>query len=209
MMTRQVLEKNAAQRPLTDTVHPAYQPATQVSKIHSAQNVSLSVLIKNEKKHLHRVSITLDGYGIPMASVDMHVQKVFLEAFQKALAARGFQVVPNAPEKFQVIVKHFYLKEQQHLVTPSHTGYAKLEVDVSSQNHVLYAGTFTTHTYYEQSGLAVVSVGRHKTAEITLDKIVNKIVTDPQVIDAIFRGAGKTPPAAVAGATVPATVAAK
>ncbi len=192
-----------------DTVHPAYKPTAQVAQLKNAQDISLSILVKNEKKHPHRVSVTLDGYGIPMASVDMHVQKVFQEAFEKALESRGFRVTPNAPEQFQVVVKHFYLKEDQHFAAPSHKGYAKLSIAVTAQGHTVFSSDFTTHTYYEQPGLAFTSVGRHKTAEITLNKIVNKVVTDPQVIDAIFRAAGKTPPSDLTGATVPASVAAK
>jgi len=190
-----------------DTVHPAYKPTAQVARLNNAQDISLSILVKNEKKHLHRVSVTLDGYGIPMASVDMHVKKVFQEAFEKALENRGFHIARNAPEQFQVIVKHFYLKEHQHLLAPSHNGYVKLSVSVTSQGHKFFSNDFTTHTYYEQSGIAFASAGRSKTAQITLNKIVNKVVTDPQVIDAIFRAAGKTPPPDVAGATVPASVA--
>ncbi len=103
--------------------------------------------------------------------------------------------------------RSLYLTEHQHLLAPSHNGYAELSVSVTSQGHKYFSNDFTTHTYYEQSGIAFASAGRSKSTEVTLNKIVNKVVTDPQVIDAIYRAAGKTPPPDVAGVTVPASVA--
>ena len=190
-----------------DTVHPTYKPATKITKIPGANAVDLSLVVKNEKKQHKRVSVTLDGYGIPMAGVYMNVAKDFRTAFEKALEERGFVIENHANDKMHVAVVHFYLKEQQHLLAPSHTGYAKLNVDITKGAHSIFAHTFVAHTKYWQNGIAVASIGRGKTAELTMNKIVNQIVTDPQVIDALFRAAGKTPPTNL-GVTVPVSVSA-
>jgi uncharacterized lipoprotein YajG len=189
-----------------DTVHPEYKPTANISIIPGANTVDLSVGVKNEKKHPKTVSVTLDGYGIPMAGVYMDVQKDFQNAFITALKSRGFVVDEKSPDKFGVTVIHFYLKEQQHFSAPSHSGYAELHVSIKRNGSTLFSHTFSAHTKFWQNGMAVSSIGRQKTAEITLNKIVNKIVTDPQVIDALFKAAGKTPPADL-GVTVPASVA--
>ncbi len=101
---------------IPDTVHPTYKPTAQVARLNNAQDISLSILVKNEKKRQNLVSVTLNGYSIPMAGVYMHVQKVFQEAFEKALEDRGFHIARNAPEQFQVIVKHFYLGSSTYQV---------------------------------------------------------------------------------------------
>ena len=190
-----------------DTVHPTYKPATNVTKVPGADAVDLAVSVKNEKLHHKTVSITLDGYGIPMAGVYMDVAKDFRNAFDTALEDRGFVIKHSSDNKLDVAVIHFYLKEQQHFSAPSHTGYAKLNVSITHNKHQIFAHTFTTRTKYWQNGIAITSIGRQKTAEMTMNKIVNQIVTDPQVIDALFRAAGKTPPTSL-GAPVPASVSA-
>ena len=48
---------------------------------------------------------------------------------------------------------------------------------------------------------------RHQAAANMLNKIVNKVVDSKPFIDALFRAAGKTPPANL-GVTVPASVSA-
>lgn len=189
-----------------DTIHPEYKPTANINMIPGANAVDLSVAIKNEKKHPKMVSVTLDGYGIPMAGVYMDVQKDFQKAFINALKSRGFVINEKSPDKFSVAVIHFYLKEQQHFSAPSHTGYAELHVSIERTGRTFFYKTFSVHTKFWQNGIAITTFGRQKTAEITLNKIVNKIVTDPQVIDALFKAAGKTPPADL-GVTVPASVA--
>jgi len=187
---------------IPDHVHPKYQPTAQVTKLENANEVSLSVLVKNEKKR-KRISVSKNGYGQVTAGVYMQVKKVFQKAFTKALEDRGFQVIPNAHEKLKVIVLHFYLTESHMFLHPTHHGYTKLNVAITSHGHTFYSGSFSTHTYV-RVGTWESTAGRSKSTRVTLNKIVNKVVTDPQVIDAIFRAAGKTPPPDVAGATVPA-----
>ena len=189
-----------------DTVHPEYKPSANISVIPGANAVDLAVVVKNEKTHPKTVSVTLDGYGIPMAGVYMNVQKDFQKAFINALKSRGFSINEKSPDKFGVAVIHFYLKEQQHFSAPSHTGYAVLHLLIKRNGSTFFSQTFSAHTKFWQNGVAITTFGRQKTAEITLNKIVNKIVTDPQVIDALFKAAGKTPPADL-GVTVPASVA--
>ncbi len=190
---------------IPDNVHPKYQTTAQVTRLDNAKEVSLSVLVQNEKKR-KRISVSKNGYGQPGAGVYMHVRKDFKDAFQQALAARGFQVTADSPEKIQVVVQHFYLKESHMFAHPTHHGYAKMNVSIISQGRTFYSGSFSTHTDVVM-GTWASSAGRSKSTRVTLNKIVNKVVTDPQVIDAIFRAAGKTPPPDVAGATVPASVA--
>ncbi len=192
---------------IPDHVHPKYQPTAQVTQLENANEVSLSVLVKNEK-HRKRISENENGYGMPTSGIYMNVQKVFQQAFTKALEDRGFQVVPEAPEKLQVTVLHFYMKVSDMYWHPTHKGYTKLNVSITSQSHTFFSGNFSAHTDVVM-GTWAFSAGRSKSAEVTLNKIVNKVVTDPQVIDAIYRAAGKTPPPDVAGVTVPASVAAK
>ncbi len=192
---------------IPDHVHPKYQPTAQVTKLENANEVSLSVIVKNKKKR-KRISVSENGYGQPGAGVYMNVQKVFLQAFTKALEDRGFRVVPEAPEKLQVTVLHFYMKVSDMYWNPTHKGYTKLNVSITSQGHTFFSGNFSAHTDVVM-GTWAFSAGRSKSTEVTLNKIVNKVVTDPQVIDAIYRAAGKTPPPDVAGVTVPASVATK
>ena len=81
-------------------------------------------------------------------------------------------------------------------------------VQVSSNSGYLFRKLFEVNGIeLKRNNLFGYGAFRSKIATELVNDMVNQIVTDPQVIDALFRAAGKTPPADL-GVTVPASVSA-
>lgn len=52
-----------------DTVHNHYKAPANMTKVPAAENVTVTVIVHNQKKHHDLISQTQDGFGIDMAGV--------------------------------------------------------------------------------------------------------------------------------------------
>jgi uncharacterized lipoprotein YajG len=188
-----------------DTVHTSFKESKDVAQISEANLVKVSITIKNNKKHGNVVSVTKDAYGIKMANVYMAVKRDFRKAIITALKERGFEISESSPISMILDIDTFYFEAHPGFLSGSQTGEARVEVTIARGNDREYKKTFVYD--FDKKGLeSVFTQYRHQAAQKMLSIIVTKIVTDPQVIDALFKAAGKTPPADL-GVTVPASVA--
>jgi len=192
-----------------DTVHPTYTPNTADTRIAPASNVRVYVLVQNDKKHKNEISVEKDGYDIPMAGVYMHVAKDFKAALEAALTDRGFAMSKDHGDKMVVVINHFFSHETNGFSGLTQKGEADITITVKSNKKTFLSKKVLVHKkLFDDNILNFSTVAyRSQIAKDLLNKAVNQIVTDPQVIDALFRAAGKTPPADL-GVTVPASVSA-
>ena len=189
-----------------DTVRPTYEPATNVTKIPGASTVTLAITVKNDKRNRSVVSVTKDSYGISMANVYMHVRKDFKRAFVTAMKSRGFQTQKNSVATVVVVVHKFYFTPHPGLWSGSQTGNANISVKVEEDGKQIYNRSFN-YNYEKRDLSGLFTQYREATAKNMLSHIVSKVFANQGFIDALFRAAGKTPPADL-GVTVPASVSA-
>ena len=172
-----------------DTVHPQYIPQANVQKIPGADKVAVDVVVKNEKKHHNEISVTLDGYGIPMAGVYMHVAKDFKTAIDKALQARGFKTGPNGNVTVDVVVKKFFLPEQTHLTSETHSGTSIIGLNIANKmtGKTFYIMVKTKGFHSSVSGWNIDSAGRSTAANGLLSETVDKIVNNKAFQSALMQ----------------------
>ena len=179
------------------TVHSHYTPPANVAKVPGADKVVVDVVVKNEKKHKNEVSVTKDGYGIPMAGVYMHVARDFKAAISDGLRAKGFVIGKDDSSTVFIAIKHFYLPEQMHLWSASHTGHGDMLVMVrNASGKVLYnSGVTVKNIYFDKkqdfSNFNLTSAGRHESANILLRRMVDQIVNAPAFIAALMKVGGQ------------------
>jgi uncharacterized lipoprotein YajG len=179
------------------TVHSHYTPPANVTKAPGAEKVTVDVIVKNEKKHRHEIGVTHDGYDIPMAGIYMHVSKVFTDAIDKALQAKGFDVSQAGSPKVLVIVRNFHIHEEKHIWSTGHTGHGSMLVTVSdASGQVLYKHMVkVNHIYFlikqDFSNMNLTSDGRSKAANILLEKMVDRLVDDSTFIATLIRSGGQ------------------
>ncbi|MGK9451708.1 YajG family lipoprotein [Acidithiobacillus caldus] len=165
------------------TVHAHYQPPANLAKMPGADKVTVYVIVKNENKTGNRVSSKKDGFNISMAGVYMHVAKDFKAAITKALARRGFHIGEHRTVDVKVIIKRFYLPEQEGLVSQNYSGFASIYVTVYNlKGDSLYKNEINVadvHTSYLVGGAS-------RTAKILMSSIVNKLVNDNAFISALM-----------------------
>lgn len=181
-----------------DTVHNHYTPSASINRVPGAEHVSVRVTVKNEKTRHNKVSVTLDGYGIPMAGVYMHVARDFQNAIDDALVARGFKIGEGGAH-VRVVIKHFYLPEHVHWTYESHTGHVLLEVRVvnTAYRHRIEIGKFSSDG---DSGLSsAFSANRSTAANTLMSASVNRLASQPAFITALMKAGGQP-----AGVAVPA-----
>jgi len=190
-----------------DTVHPAYAPNTTDTKIASASNIRVYVLAQNRKKHKNEISVEKDGYDIPMAGVYMHVAKDFKAALETALADRGFTISKDHGDEMVVVINHFFSHETNGFSGITQNGDSSVLVKIIKDGRTYLTKRFSVRNLKLKTGVINFSTlaYRSRIAKALLNKTVNQIVSDQQVIDALFQAAGKTPPANL-GVTVPASV---
>ncbi|WCE95292.1 YajG family lipoprotein [Acidithiobacillus ferriphilus] len=186
-----------------DTVHNHYTPPTSVNRVPGAEHVSVSVTVTNEKTRHNKVSVTLDGYGIPMAGVYMHVARDFKHAIDDALVARGF-TIGDGGAQVHVVIKHFYLPEHVHWTYESHTGHVSLEVRVmnTAYRQRIEISKFSSDG---DSGLSsAFSADRSTATNALMSASVNRLTSRPAFIAAVMKAGGHP-----AGADVTAVLVAR
>lgn len=175
------------------TVHPTYTPPANVTKIPGADKVVVDVVVKNEKKHKDEVSVTKDGYGIKMAGVYMHVAKEFDQAISVALEKEGFSISTSGTTKVKVDILHFYLPEQMHWWSASHTGHGSMLVTVTNpRGRIVYQQKVeVSKIYFDKkqnfSNFNLTSAGRSESARILMQKMVNNLISDHGFTKAILQ----------------------
>jgi len=177
-----------------DTVHPTYTLPANVTKVPGADKVVVDVIVKNEKKRKNEVSVTKDGYGFKMAGVYMHVADDFYHAISSALEKEGFSVAKTGTTKVKVDVLHFFLPEQMHFWSASHTGHGSMYVTVVNGNgDILYQQTITVKKIYfdkkqNLSNFNLTSAGRSESVKILMTNMVDKLISDNGFTNAMLQG---------------------
>ena len=174
-----------------DTVHPQYIPQANVQKIPGADKVAVDVVVKNEKKHHNEISVTKNGYGMKMAGVYMHVAKDFKTAIDKALQARGFKTGPNGNVTVDVVVKKFFLPEQMHWWSITHTGTSNIQVNVIHHGKAYYSHSFIINNMNSKIvgdfSHPSLSADRHKSSSKLLDLSVEQIVNNRSFLSVLMQ----------------------
>ncbi|MBU2736372.1 hypothetical protein HAQ00_11735 [Acidithiobacillus caldus ATCC 51756] len=192
---------------LPDHVHPVYTP-TNTTKIRAARNVALAVHAVNDNPTGNKISVTKNGYDIPVSNVYINISKDFSSAIKKGLRSDGFNINKNSDVKLIATVQYLYSHESNGWSGIKQNASGKVMVQVSSNSGYLFRKLFEVNGIeLKRNNLFGYGAFRSKIATELVNDMVNQIVTDPQVIDALFRAAGKTPPADL-GVTVPASVSA-
>ena len=170
------------------TVDTHYKAPATTTKVPGAEKVVVDVVVKNEKKHKNEISVTKDGYGIPMAGVYMNIEKDFKGAIDKALVARGFHVGNNSSAAIDVTVKKFFLTEQMHFASEGHTGNLLWLVTVRNKlGKIIYSTKISVAGLHHHEGFSFTSVGRSASANALLDSGVTKLMDDQAFIRALLK----------------------
>ncbi|MDD2751068.1 hypothetical protein [Acidithiobacillus sp.] len=171
-------------------VHPTYVPSAQVQKIPGAENVKLTVVVHNDKKHHDKdlVSYTIAPAGFETAGVYMRVAKDFKAALSAALKDRGFHVVKASSKVVKLDINHFWFK--------AHTGWwihqdGEVQADLSVIKHnagVIYHKNISIDVAGKESPGLFKFDNEHRSAEaeVLLDKTILKIINAKGFINAII-----------------------
>ena len=175
-----VLLSGCAVIPSTDTVH--YVAPKQETKMPGAHDVTIRVVVKNEKKR-KPVSTDMDMIGLHMAGQYVHVRKDFQSVMDSALNNRGLIIqkkgkVPDAI--VQVAVHHFYVQEEMGVFEGTDAGTLVMTTRVfNNSGHQLYMKTVA-----EKIRESSVIDPDMEYVNNVLDKMVNvavqKVVNDPK-----------------------------
>jgi uncharacterized lipoprotein YajG len=128
--------------PSTDTVH--YVAPKQASKMPGAHDVTIRVVVKNEKKR-KPVSTDMDMIGLHMAGQYVHVRKDFQSVMDSALENRGL-IITEKGRTSDVLVKitvhHFYVQEEMGVFEGTDAGTLVMTTRVFNKGgHQLYMKT--------------------------------------------------------------------
>ncbi|MDX5935524.1 YajG family lipoprotein [Acidithiobacillus thiooxidans] len=173
-------------------VHPTYVPTAQVQKIPGAEDVKLTVVVHNDKKHHDKdlVSYTIAPAGFETAGVYMHVAKDFKAALSAALKDRGFHVVKASTKVVKLDINHFWFKAHTGWAVGHQTSYVSYAVSVISNHKII----FTEKNNFHYNGgvyggnFHVDDENRAGEAKHLLNETINRIIDNHRLIDVLLQG---------------------
>lgn len=177
-----------------DNIGNHYHVPKNLSVVPGAENVTVHVTVKNDKKHHDEVSLNKDDLGIAMSGTYIHVKKDFTENIDAALEKRGFKIGESGTD-VNVVVKSLWFNVKPGFADVFTHGHGEIIVDIPRANY--------SHEYevkkYKNAMFQFVFIGkighRTKSANAIMADLVNKMVEDPTFIAALFRAAGQAQPA--------------
>ena len=179
-----------------DTIRNDYQPPKNIGVVNGAENISVHVLVKNDRvgkteEDRDRLGYTKDTYGFKAASYYMHIRKDFTAAIESALQSRGFHTGSNGV-LVNIDVEKFKDQESMGLVVQYFHPVLVMKVSVPESG---YSTTIYVNTKYVNSfgnGL-VGGAGRSGSANKAMKIAIDNMVSNPKLIKAIFVASGQIP----------------
>lgn len=183
-----------------DNIGNHYHVPKNLSAVPGAENVTVHVTVKNDKKHGNEVGRNTDDFGIGMSGINLDISKDFKTTINEALKKRGFHTARNG-EEINVVVQHLWFGFHSGWAHVHTNGHGSMLVSIPAAH---YQQEFQVK-HYKNVMFQDVFFGkvahRTKSANAIMADLVNKMVENPGFIAALFRAAGQAQPAP--GVSVP------
>ena len=94
----------------TEQIALSYQPQENVTVLPKAETIAVSVVVKDERQDMSRVSRKKNGFGMEMASITAleDVAITFRKAIEAELSQRGFKVDSQSRVSVEAELTRFY-----------------------------------------------------------------------------------------------------